>query len=456
MDKTTISAISTPQGSGGIGLIRISGEDSVKIAEQMFKSYSGKTLSELSGYTGMLGEIYKEGQSIDQAIVYKYVAPKSYTGEDVVEISCHGGSWLLSRILRLTYDLGAVPAQPGEFTKRAFLNGKMDLLEAESVMDIINAQGEASLKAANNIRRGKLSTEIDLIVEKITNQSAHLAAWSDYPDEEMDMIDEESLLAALKEIQIDLDKLISTYDYGQIIKEGIPTAIVGKPNVGKSTLMNILSGYETSIVSDIPGTTRDVVKESIRLGDLTLQVSDTAGIRETEDIIEQVGVRRAKEQIEGATLILALFDNSQLLDEADLELIEMIKDKNAIALVNKGDLETQIDLQYLEKQFRHTLVISAKDLLGLESLEEIIGNMLNISRFNQGDMAVLSNERQRNALLNCKEALNQAVSDLAVGFTLDAVSVSLDYALEALLTLSGQKVQDHVVNQVFAQFCVGK
>ena len=456
MNTSTIAAISTPQGSGGIGIIRISGANSVNIAEQMFRSYSGKKVEDLAGYSGMLGEIVKNGQTIDQAIVYRFVKPKSYTGEDVVEISSHGGSWVMSQILRYTFELGAQPAEAGEFTKRAFLNGKMDLFQAEAVMDIINAQGDASLKAANNLREGILSTEIRGIVDKILDQSAHLAAWSDYPDEEMDMVDEDELLAKVNEAKQELLQLIETYDYGSILKEGIQTAIVGKPNVGKSTLMNILSGYETSIVSNIPGTTRDVVKESIRLGNLTLQLADTAGIRSTEDVIEQVGVERAKKQIEGAQLVLAIFDYSQKLDDADLQLIQLLKGKQVIALVNKDDLNCEIDLDLINDSFEYVLTISARESSGIEKLEKNIEELLDLQRFNQGDIAIISNERQRQSLFNAVDSIDEAVNALKMGITLDAVSVCLDGALDALLSLSGERVQDEVVNQVFAKFCVGK
>lgn len=456
MIESTIAAISTPQGSGGIGIVRLSGKNSVEIAEQMFKSYSGKKISDLQGYSSMLGEIVKQDITLDQAIVSRFVAPKSYTGEDVVEISCHGGQWVLSQVLRYAYELGAQPAEAGEFTKRAFVNGKLDLLEAEGVMDIINAQGNASLKAANDLRKGKLSTEIQDVVDKILNQSAHLAAWSDYPDEDMEMLDTDILLKTLIEAEKQLEKLILTYDYGKIIRQGVTTAIVGKPNVGKSTLMNLLSGYELSIVSNIPGTTRDVVKESIRLGNITLQLSDTAGIRKTSDQIEKIGVERARQQLEDAQLVLALFDYSQSLDSEDQLLLELLEAEKTIVLVNKGDLERQIDLDFLKEKFEHVLIISAKDSTGIESLEPMIQQLLDLDRFNQGDQAIITSERQRQSLIDSRKALVEAIEALQMGITLDAVSVCLDHSLNSLLVLSGQKVQEEVVDRLFAQFCVGK
>ena len=456
MKNTTISAISTPLGTGGIGVIRMSGPKALEISEQMFVSCSGKKVSSLDTYTGMLGNIMENDKVVDQAIVYRYIAPKSYTGEDVIEISCHGGAVVTNKILRLTFDHGAVPAEPGEFTKRAFLNGKMDLLQAEAVMDVISAQNVASLNAANDLREGKLSKAIDKIIEKILDEASHLAAWADYPEEDMEIVDEQELEKSLKNIEVELSDIISTFDYGQILKEGITTAIVGKPNVGKSSLMNLLVGQETSIVTDIPGTTRDVVRESIRLGDLVLQLSDTAGIRDTPDIVERVGVERAKKQMENAQLVLVIFDHSQPLEDIDRELIELVKNKPTIALVNKRDLTSKIEIDTIRKSFEHILEISAKESQGIEKLESIIKEVLDLDRYDQGDATIIFNERQRQSLMGCRNSIDEAVNALRMGVTLDAIGVCLDEALDYLMTLSGQKVQEEVVGKVFERFCVGK
>lgn len=455
MQTTTIAAISTPLGSGGIGIVRISGSDAIRIAEALFRPRKDKRLCDAAGYTGMLGRVFDAQGDLDDAIAFVYRAPKSYTGEDVVELSCHGGVWAVQAVLRLCLAHGALPAAPGEFTKRAFLNGKLSLSQAEGVAQLISAQGNAAMRAALAARDGALSTEIDALVEKLLAQAAHLAAWVDYPEEEIETVESGALSAVLQDVRQTLCRLLATWDRGLLLREGVRTAIVGRPNVGKSTLMNLLAGHARSIVTDTPGTTRDVVEDQVRLGETVLLLSDTAGIRETSDPVESIGVARAQERIETADLVLAVFDSSDPLREDDLHLLELLRGKPCIAVVNKADLPTRLDLQAIRSALPVLVTISAATGSGRDALEEAVGKLLDLDTLDP-TAAMVSSERQRQCLQAAEQALAQAETALCTGVTLDAVAVLVDAALDALLSLSGRRVSDAVVDAVFAQFCVGK
>lgn len=455
MQTSTIVAISTPSGKGGIGIVRLSGPQSVEIASKLFYPYSKKPIIEMKGYTSALGEI-REGENIlDEGILSRFVAPKSYTGEDVIEISCHGGSLVLSRLVRYCLEQGAQPAQAGEFTRRAFVNGKLDLTQAEAVMDLIGAQNEYSLTMANNLRKGKLSTKMDQLVENLMEILTHLAAWADYPEEDIEEVEINSLTQRLEDIDHQMSHLLTGYDTGQMIKNGIPTAIIGRPNVGKSTFMNRLLGYERSIVTEIPGTTRDIVSETMQLGDVTLHLYDTAGIRETEDLVEQIGVSYAKQQIEQAGLIFALFDYSSALSQEDEEVLSELGGKPLVILVNKSDLDKKIDTQTLLEYTPYLVEISAKEGKGLEQLEEIVKDITEWTQLSADGM-VLANERQRLDLLNAQAEIKEAQQAIISGITLDAVTVCLESAMEYLLSLTGKSASEEVIDQVFARFCIGK
>lgn len=452
---TTIAAIATPAGSGAIGIVRLSGENSIDITNSIFQSYNGLNLEGLPGYQGVLGRIVHNGVPVDEVIVFVYRGPKSYTGEDVVEICCHGGLYLVREILRICVECGARPAQPGEFTKRAFLSGKMSLTQAEAVCDLIAARSESARKAAFAARDGALSTAIQRLVENITNQAAYLAAWADYPEEDIEEVSLDILQKNVAESLSEAERLLNTYDRGRLVREGVETAIVGKPNVGKSTLMNLLTGTQRSIVTDIPGTTRDIVQDSIGLGEYVLQLSDTAGIRNTQDIVEKKGVDLALDRIESAELVLAVFDSSALLDQNDLEILRMLENKPCIAVINKVDLPRRLDEVEIRKYVPHVVTLSAQSGAGREQLEQTILTLLQLDTLDT-TAAIVANERQRHCLMEACKALREAGEAIESGVTLDAVNVCIDLALDALLSLTGERTTDVVVDEVFARFCVGK
>lgn len=451
----TIAAVSTPLAAGGIGVIRISGENAAEIADKVFKATSGKSLSCLKGYRAAHGKVYMDGQVIDEAVALVYRAPKSYTGEDTVEISCHGGVYVTKQVLRAVLSAGARPAEAGEFTKRAFLNGKMDLSEAEAVMGLIGAQGEGSMRAALTALDGALSRQIGELRGVLVSAAAHMSAWVDYPDDEIPELDFDYLRENLGEVKTKLTSLLDKFDAGKAITEGVETAIVGKPNVGKSALMNMLSGFSRSIVTDIAGTTRDVVEETVRVGSVILRLADTAGIRESDDVVESIGVDLARTKIERASLILAVFDGSRGLDESDKEILELCKGRDVIGIVNKTDLPSQADVEYIKSTLPYTVFISAATHEGEQELTEVIEKVLGTDKVDTSQ-AMLATERQRQSATEALDAIDEAIDAIEMGITMDAVNVCIDNAIEALLSLTGERAKESVVNEVFAQFCVGK
>lgn len=455
MSNSTICAISTAQGEGGIGVIRVSGEQAINICDKIFESVSGKSLKEMKGYTAAFGCVKKDGEKLDEVIATVFRKPHSYTGENVVELSCHGGIFITREVLRIVMEAGAEPAQAGEFTKRAFINGKMDLTEAEAVIDIISAKGKSAARAAMLAKDGALWRRIENIKNKLVSTAAHFSAWADYPEEDIEEVNEERLNSTFDECLFDIKKLLSTYDVGQVVKEGLDTVIAGKPNTGKSTIMNLLSGHNRSIVTDIPGTTRDIIEETVSVGDVILRLSDTAGMRDTEDKVEKIGVDIAKSRIKNCGLVLAVFDFGRKLDEDDKRLIESVKEAPVIAVINKTDLEKKLDTDYIEKKIKRVIRISAKNGEGFENLKEEIEKTAGTENFNPSE-GILANERQRNAVLNAEKALNEAKEALNMGMTFDAVTVSIEEAIENILELTGERVSEVVVDNVFHNFCVGK
>ena len=452
---STIAAIATPNAAGGIGIIRISGEDAFGITDKLFSAYSGKSVLSMKGYSAAYGKITDNGSPVDDAVVIAYKAPKSYTGEDVCEICCHGGLYIMQKVLRMVFSLGASPAGPGEFTKRAFLNGKMDLTQAESVMSIISASGEAALNAARNTLEGNISKNIDEICSSLITAAAGLAVWSDYPDEDIPAVENGALRITLKDADNKLNELLKRYDSGKAVTEGVNTVICGKPNVGKSTLMNVLSGYKRSIVTSVAGTTRDVVEETVRVGDILLRLADTAGIHDTSDEVESIGVTMAKDRIELSDLVLAVFDVSRPLDEEDILLLELCKNKRCLGIVNKADLTPEFTQEEIQKYIPDCITLSAKNAENSELLREALEKLLGTQGldFSQG---MLTAGRQYECVRKASECLKEAVYALDSGFTIDAVNVSIDCAVAHLLELTGKKASEEIVNEVFSKFCVGK
>ena len=454
-DLSAIAAISTPLGTGGVGIIRISGKNATEIADRIFVSVNGNKLSSSKGYRAYFGRIFDGETAVDEVVCLVFRAPHSYTGEDVVEINCHGGVVLLKKILRLVLQNGAQAAAPGEFTKRAFLNGKLDLSEAESVMTLISAQGEQGANAAFNQLEGSLSRKIEKINSSLLSLAAHIAAWVDYPDDEIEELGNNELYSTIYNAYLELCALLSNFDSGMAVTNGVEAAIVGKPNVGKSTLMNLLTGYDRSIVTEIEGTTRDVVEETVNLNGCILRISDTAGMRETGDIVEKLGVERSRKKLERAAIVFAVFDLSKPLSDEDKELIDECKDKNVIPIINKTDLEPRLDVDYIKNKLGSPLFISAKSGDGYNELCDRVAELMGTKNFDTTS-AMLVNERQRICCQKASDALKDALEALNIGLTPDAIGVCIDDAIAALLELTGQKASEAVVDEVFKQFCVGK
>ncbi len=451
----TIAAIATGNSIAGIGVIRISGDDAIAIADKVFKAIDGTPLSKIKGYTAKFGNVYSDNTSFDNAIALVFRNPKSYTGEDVVELSVHGGIFIVEKTLEAVFEAGAIPAEPGEFTKRAFLNGKMDLAQAEAVASLITAQGQEAAKASFNLLQGSLSNKISAVLEELISCSALMAAWVDYPDEEIPELEEDSLINTLTTAKNNLSALIKNYENGSAMTEGVDTAIVGKPNAGKSTLMNMLSGREKSIVTHIKGTTRDIVENSVRLDNMILHLSDTAGIHESDDIVESIGIQKAIEKIDTATLVLAVFDGSEKLSREDEMLIESCSNKPCVAIINKADLEQKIEIEKIKEHFDKVVCLSAKNNNGAEQLSLAVKELLGVGNVDT-TQPILANKRQKLCVQNALNYIIEALSGAQMGVTYDAINVMIDSAIEELLTLTGKKATEEVVNNIFANFCVGK
>lgn len=453
--ETTIAAISTPLAVGGIGVVRLSGEQALSIAQQVFEPGAAKQVSQMAGYTAAYGHVRDSQGVFDEAVLTVFRAPRSYTGEDVAEISCHGGLYLVQRLLRAVLDAGAVPAQAGEFTKRAFLNGKISLTQAEAVGDLIAARSDFSARAALSLKDGALYRRIQAIQGELLALAGHLSAWVDYPEEEMESVTPEEIGDTLTRAGESLQGLLDGFGAGQLLKQGIDTAIVGRPNAGKSTLMNLLSQSERSIVTQVAGTTRDIVENTVCIGDMILNLADTAGLRETQDPVEQIGVQLARRRMQSSALVLAVFDSSQELDGEDLELLKALKGRCAVAVVNKVDLPSRLDLERIRQAAPQVVLLSASQGQGLPELQEAIARALQLGQVDP-NAAMLANERQRSCAAAARQAVLEALECLQSGYTLDAVTVCVTQAIERLGELSGTTAAQAVVDEVFSKFCVGK
>ena len=453
-EETTIAAIATSPGEGGIGIIRISGIDACCIADKIFQARGGK-FAESTPYLMRFGHVVRGDKTIvDEGLAVFMKAPHSYTGEDVVEIQIHGSMEALRQTLALVLENGAVPAARGEFTKRAFLNGRLDLTQAEAVMDIISADGRQGAALANASLNGVLARKIAAQKDALTALQAHLAAWVDFPEEDVPELSQSHLCDVLGGVEQELDALIQSYDAGAVLREGVDCAIVGKPNAGKSTLLNLLAGFDRAIVTPVAGTTRDVVEQAVQLGDVRLNLFDTAGLRQTEDEIEAEGIRRSWKKLDEAGIILAVFDGSERPTREDMELAQRCGGRPAIALVNKEDKPTRFDAELIAPYFAMVLPVCCQEEGARKVIAAAVARLLGTNQIDP-HAASLSGQRQLSAATRARDAVAGAL-DAAQGLGLDAVSVCVDDALDALCELTGENASEAVINEVFERFCVGK
>ena len=451
----TIAAISTPRGEGGIGIIRISGDKSFEILDKIFNTKNPNR--DLGFYKFNYGFIHDNGKIVDEVMAVRMKAPKTYTCEDVVEINCHGGHLISEKVLELVLKNGARHAEQGEFTKRAFMNGRIDLSQAEAVMDIIQGKTEKSISLSLEQLRGDLRDKIGSFKKALLEVTAHVNVVLDYPEEGIDDPLPSNLRKNLENVYAEADRLISSYDKGKKIKEGIKTVIAGKPNVGKSTLLNSLLKEERAIVTHIPGTTRDVIEEIINIKGIPLVLTDTAGIRKTEDIVENIGVEKSKKFIENADLVLLVLDASRELESEDREVIEEIQNNNKkmIVLLNKIDLERKIELD--EFGLENILEISAKDNIGIEDMEERIYSYIVEEKVeDSSEKLIITNIRHKTALEKTKDAIRNIFETIDAGMPMDLISVDLKEALDSLSEITGEISSEDILDHVFGNFCVGK
>lgn len=454
----TIAAVATSMNASGIGIIRISGTESISIVEKIFcPAKKQKKLTEQKSYTIHYGTIVEDGEVLDEVIVLLMRGPHSYTAEDTVEIDCHGGVYVMHQILNLVIKKGARVAEPGEFTKRAFLNGRIDLSQAEAVIDVISSQNTYALKSSIQQLKGSVQRLIKSIREKVLYEIAYIESALDDPEHISLEGYPESLHKKIKELLQEIERLLKESEQGKILREGIRTAIIGKPNAGKSSLLNALLGEERAIVTEIAGTTRDTLEEQIRLRGLTLQMIDTAGIRKTGDKIEQIGVERAKQMMEEADLILYVIDASSALDENDKEIMPLLKEKRVIVLLNKTDLQERITAEEVQRFLEKPVIrISAKEEKGLSELEDKIEQMFLSGGLSWNDEVYLTNLRQKAAMEEAKASLQKVEESILLGMSEDFYSIDLMDAYEALGRIIGESVGEDLVNEIFEKFCMGK
>lgn len=458
MKTDTIAAIATAMSNSGIGIVRISGDEALDVADRIFRPKKGsRKVSDMETHTIHYGYVTDGDEVIDEVMLLIMKAPRSYTCEDTIEIDCHGGVLVMKKILETVLKYGARPAEPGEFTKRAFLNGRIDLSQAESVIDVINAQNELALKSSVSQLQGAVLEKIKAIRAVVLHEIAFIESALDDPEH----VSLEGYPEQLHEIMSDahskVKKLLDSSDNGKMLKEGINTAIVGKPNAGKSSLLNILVGEERAIVTEIAGTTRDILQEQIQIGGIGLNVIDTAGIRDTKDIVEKIGVNKSREYIEKADLIIYVVDSSTELDENDQEIIEAIQNKKAIVLLNKSDLDAKTDASVLQTQLsKPILSISAKNNTGIHELETLIEEMFFSGKLSFNDEVYITNIRQKNALAEAQNSLKMVLQSIADGMPEDFFTIDMMNAYEALGTIIGESVGEDLVNEIFSKFCMGK
>ncbi len=455
----TIAAVSTPRGKGGVAMIRISGDRAVSVGERVFFPASGRKLSEIDPAHSVYGEIrMPDGQSVDDGMAVVFRAPRSFTGEDTVEITCHGGILVTERVLAATLAAGARAAEAGEFTRRAYLSGKLKLTQAEALGNLLEAGTEGQLALARSGMRGHLSHRTEELYETLRTVLTSVYAAIDFPDEDLSEMSREQIAQAVREVLAGTRSLAATYRTGRAVSEGIPTVICGRTNAGKSSVYNRILGYDAAIVTDVEGTTRDVLRESASLGKTLLRLCDTAGLRKTEDRVESIGMERTWDELSRAGLILAVFDSTAELTESDRELAERIAamDTPALALVNKIDRGEDRDLSELSRYFEQILPLSAKSGEGFDRLGALIDSLMIDGELDMGEDAVVTGARQFAALKSAEEALSAALDDLENGVPLDLCCVEIEDALICLGEVDGRELGEEIVAEIFSRFCVGK
>ena len=454
----TIAAIATAMGNSGIGIVRISGDAAIEIADKIFRTKNGKLkIRDAATHTIHYGYVYDQGEWIDEVLLMLMKGPKSFTAEDTVEIDCHGGMLVTCRVLEAALKAGARLAEPGEFTKRAFLNGRIDLTQAEAVMDVIHAKNEYALKSSVGQLRGSVSKKIKELRGKLIYEIAFIESALDDPEHiSLDGYGEK-LLERMKDMERELKRLVQSSSNGRVISEGIKTVILGKPNAGKSSLMNVLVGEDRAIVTDIAGTTRDILEEHIYLQGISLNVIDTAGIRSTDDVVEKIGVERAMEAAKEADLIIYVVDASRGLDENDFRIMEFIKDKKAVVLLNKSDLEPIVSAEEIKEKSNHAVIpISAKEETGIDRLEEEIKALFYEGKIDFNDQVLITNVRHAQALKEALDSVQMVEKSIEDGMPEDFFSIDLMNAYEKLGLIIGEAVEDDLVNEIFSKFCMGK
>jgi tRNA modification GTPase len=455
----TIAAISTAIGEGGIGIVRMTGDKSLEVLKRVFQSAKGKETAEMKSYTMRYGYIVdpKSGEAVDEAIVSYMKAPNTYTREDVVEVNCHGGIVAVKKILKILLENGARLAEPGEFTKRAFLNGRIDLSQAEAIVDLIRSKTDESMKLALDQAQGKLSERIKKLMHMLLGALAHIEAAVAFPEEDVDDVASKSVINLAKNVIVEIDELIVTSDTGKILREGLNTIIVGKPNVGKSSLLNALLQETRAIVTDVPGTTRDVIEEYLNIKGVPVKLVDTAGIRSTHDVVEAIGVEKSKEYIEKSDLIIFMVDASRDLSQEDNEIIEIIRSKKCIIVVNKVDLPIMLDLEYIKKIFGENSIVysSVNTEKGVDDIKNKIVDMVYEGKVAAKEVYV-TNIRHRDILIKAKHSLSEGISTLEAGTPIDFASIEFKEAYLKLGEITGDTVAEDIIDRIFADFCLGK
>ena len=454
----TIAAISTAMGESGIGIVRLSGKESINICNNIFIGNKKKQLKDAKNRELVYGYIVDGEEKIDEVLIAFMKGPYTYTREDMVEIYCHGGIVPVKRILELVLKSGARLADRGEFTKRAFLNGRLDLSQAEAVMDLIKAKTDESYDVSLNQLEGKLSKEVNNIRDILLDILAHIEVSIDFSDEDIEEISYEKLESRAKLVEEKIEKLLSTENRGRILRDGLNTVILGKPNVGKSSLLNAMLRENRAIVTDIPGTTRDIIEEYVNIDGIPLKIIDTAGIRDTENIVEQIGVDKAKDMVNKADLIIAVFDASEGLTEEDFHIIDIIKDKDAIILLNKSDLPNKYQEEDLQKLIpnKNIITTSIATGVGIDVLEDSIKEMFYSGEIELGNDAIITNIRHKNQLVKAKDNILDAINGIKMGMPLDCIEVDIRNCWDNLGEITGDGIGEDILDRIFSEFCIGK